>query len=127
MSARWTKTDLRTLRSQIDGFALFNGLYHSPEAIRSAIEAERLAIVLDGLRSFRETLRDRAERNRGASEHFAANPGIYGDSTPEMIERFAGLAAGDERAVARLDRLLVRVEVDGLPEGVVDYVPESLR
>ena len=107
---RWTKRDL----------------YRSSREIARVIEARRLDVVLSGLRSFRATLRERGERSRETSSHFEANPSIYGNSTPEMIERFARLATEDLAAANRLDGLIARIESVGLPEELRDY-PDRVK
>lgn len=124
---KWTKRDLKLLRDQLEHFVTFNALYRSTGEIARAIAERRSDVVLSGLRSFRATFLERGERNREASDHFAANPSIYGDSTPEMVERFARLATGDLRAADRLARLIARVESDGLPEEIRGYLPDRVR
>ncbi len=55
--------------------------------------------------------------------HYREHPEVYGDSTPEMIDRFTGLAAESRKDVARADALLAKIAAHGLPAEVVDFDP----
>ena len=125
MSGRWTKTDVRTLRSQLDGFVLENRMYHPMERICSAVASRRSEIVVGGLRGFRGLFEERAAKNEQAWRHFESHLAVYGSSTPEMIERFKGLADKDAKAAAKTGKLIARVEAEGLPAEVVGYAPDG--
>jgi hypothetical protein len=122
----WTKTDIRTLRQQIDTFALFNRAADA-ETFASIIDANRVAIILSGLRVFRAMFSERETKDREAAEHFRTHPNIYGDSTPEMIERFTGLAADAAKAGRKLDAIVKHVETEPLPDDVATYQPTMRR
>ncbi len=126
MIGKWTKRDLKLLRDQLEHFVTFHSLYRTTAEITLLIEGNRLTIIIGGLRSLRETYAERAERNREAVVHFERNPGIYGNSTPEMIERFSGFADDDAKAVWKIDRVLGRLESEGLPSEVSDFTPDRL-
>lgn len=126
---QWTKTAIRSLCSQVDSFWLGHrlGLTREREpAFVAFIHANRLAIVLGGLRSFRGLLDSRMTSHRETAEH-ARTSGVWGSSTDMMVERFTKLAADTGRDLAKLDALIGRVEADGLPAEVVGYMPEALR
>lgn len=119
----WTKTALRALTQQIDMFVLSNRLYVPTDAIRRDVEARRLEITLSGLRGFAAMLSERAESSRGTARHAEANPHIWGDSTPEMIERFSVLAKGEQKDADKCAALVARLEAVGLPAEVATYFP----
>lgn len=120
--SKWTKKDTRTVKQQIDHYVLFNRMYYPAEVMRRDIESRRVAIVCGNLIGFGSMLRSRAEENQRASDHFREHPSIYGESTPEMVERFAKLAAEDSKGAEKAEALALRVEREGLPEEASGYL-----
>ncbi len=125
MTRKWTKIDIRTLRSQLDTFMLQERMYYPKERICAAIASKRSEIIVGNLRGFRDMLAERAAKNEEAWKHFESHPTIYGSSTPEMVERFKGLADQDAKGVRKANRLIERVQSEGLPVEVAGYVPEE--
>lgn len=129
VAKRWTKTAIRSLCSQVDSFWLGHRLGLRPERVPAFVDfirANRVAIVVGGLRSFRGLLGSRMTSQRETAEH-ARTSGVWGLSTDEIVERFTKLAAGTGRDLAKVDALIARVEAEGLPDEVVGYLPEALR
>lgn len=114
-SKRWTKIVIKTLRNQLDHFLLHHGPYHPRASLLAHLrDAKRKEeIVLAGLAGFATMIEERAQRSAETAEHFRTHPKVYGDSTPEMIERFAKLAKDDERAAKKLRVLAARVQEEG--------------
>lgn len=123
---RWTKKDLEILRNQFSTFVLQYELYAPKEAIRKAIEENRQVIVLNGLASFRSLLSERKSSDEETARHFEAHPSIYGESNPEMIERFRTSARDLEKDLKKLDSIVERIQSEGLPEEVLRYMPERV-
>lgn len=126
---KWFKKDLRFLTGQVDQFVLFHTPYVSgdkSQVFRDAIERNRLQIILDGARSVAGMLREREQQDEKTAGHFEANPIIYGDSTPEMVLRFRRLAQEARKDAARIEHIIRRLETEGLPPELADYLPERL-
>lgn len=119
----WKKWEVRKMQGALTAFVVSQRLYRTVEWMRAAVEGHRQEIVRAETESLRRIFADRADSNLKASEHFRLHPEVYGDSTPEMVKRFADLAAGDFAAESRLLRLLDRLEVLGLPDEVVAFDP----
>jgi hypothetical protein len=124
-SKKWTKKDIKTLCGQLMTFLLQNNLYHSADAIRGAIAANRKQIIVSNLRGMESLFSERATKNQEASDHFAKNPQVYGASTPEMIERFATLAKENRAAAAKTASLIARIESETLPAEVEAFDPTA--
>ena len=133
-TTRWTKKDLRTLTSQIDTWMLLNrplGSHNGGDfaaAVRDALTPEaRACIVINGLTAGLSREQERAQSDADTAKHFAAHPGIYRDSTPEMIARFEGLAEESRKAARYIATLIARVEREPLPAEVLAYDPCARR
>lgn len=112
---RWTKKDLKLCTDQLQNHILFNRLYYPVDAIKADIRVRRRAIVEVGLASFASMFKDRAQKNADTAKYFEEHPEIYGASTPEMVKRFADLAAGDAKAAASIQKVIDRVAAEDLP------------
>lgn len=123
---RWTKKDISFLKNKLLFFVLFHEMYWPRDRIRAVIEEHRHTIVLGGVRSFRGLLADRSKSYRESVEHFRTHPSVYGNSTPEIIERFTRLADECDADVAKLDQMIERVEAEGLPPEVLEHMPERV-
>lgn len=124
----WARGDVKSLKGQLDWHVLHYELYYSRAAIRASIEAPgaRQRIVVSGLRGFRAMLVERERSQRDAADSFARTR-VYGAATPEMVERFAGLADGCLADIAKLNWMIARVEIEGLPVEVEAYLPERVE
>src|SRR5688572_28534620 len=78
------------------------------------LATKRVDIVRAGLRSLVTLATDRAKVNRASIAHFREHA-PYGKSTPEVIERFERMAAEEEKGAAWIEKLLARIEAEGLP------------
>jgi hypothetical protein len=127
--AKWTKADVKRLRGAIDSWWLCNRPLSGPaseallERASEVIAEHRVAIAIAGIRELRGIARDRAVEDRKTAEHFRQHPNVYGSHTPEMIARFETSAAEGDRSVNLADRLIARVEAEGLPPEVSGYDP----
>lgn len=121
---RWTKKDIRTLQDQLMSFVLQYELYVDPGTLLTALERDRLTIVLNGLRGFRSLLVDRLTQYGQTADHFETHPAIYGEATREMVERFRSYHRETARDLGKLDRLIARVEAEGLPPEVSSHMPD---
>jgi hypothetical protein len=83
----------------------------------------RAAIACAHLRGLASLAADRAKRSRETAEHARANPDVWRDGTAEIVARFERLAGEDERGVAGLEKLVARIEAEGLPPEVEAYDP----
>jgi hypothetical protein len=95
------------------------------EAFRAGLPARRLDLVLAGLAERIVWHERHAASDRATAEHFRAPPGIYGDATPEMIERFTAGAAKYDKGAAWFRALLERVAREGLPPVVAEFDPTA--
>ena len=122
MTKCWYKKDLKTLKQQIDTFRMQNGLYYPEERISAFIEEHKKDVVVSNLTAFKNHLDDRAQESQETSDHYK-NVVTWGseEHRAEMVERFQKLADGDNKAVARIDGLLKRIEEEGLPQEVLEY------
>jgi hypothetical protein len=121
--SKWSKKDIKTLQQQLMSFVFVNELFYPPAQMREAIEGRRMSIILDGLGEHLARLADRKLRDLETAEHFRTHPTIYGMSTPEMVDRFMRLAKDCETEMRKTDRLLKRVEREGLPPEVAQHMP----
>lgn len=136
---RWTKKVIRELRSQLEGFVLFNEMYAPRERIETFIAENRLQIVENGLEAWRKLLAERATSSLATSEHYKKMAPIWkaetlqtrGEKAAEKSEasaletsaRFAQHAVDEEKAVTYVEKLLARVRAEGLPPEVASYTP----
>lgn len=132
---RWYKKDIKSMRGAIDSWLLVNrpaphkGIAGQSLGFRDAARAhlsdleKRKAVVLGDIRMLRNRAKERGQENTEAARHFEANPAIYGNSTPMMVERFDQLAAENAKGVTKLNKLLARIEEEGMPPEVVAYDP----
>lgn len=125
MAKKWTKKDIKSLCSQLDSVWLFERMYYPSAVICDVIEKNRKKLVINGLRGFQNMARERGQRERETVEH-AKTSGVWGNGTQEMIERFTKLAEESEKDVAKIDALVARIELEGLPPEVEAYLPEGL-
>lgn len=95
------------------------------EAWRTGLDEHRLRLVLAGIRERIAWHEHHAAESRGTVAHFQAHPELYGRSTPEMVERFTGLAAKYDKGAAWFRALLERAEADGLPSEVTAFDPTA--
>jgi hypothetical protein len=137
---RWTKKAIRELRSQLNSFVLAHEMYYPAERIRTVIEEKRLEIVTGGLEGWIKLLKERAESDRATSAHYAKMaPGWleetrakFGEkqaeksaaSNAETVERFAKMAADNDKAVAYVERVIAKLKAEGLPPEVASYIPK---
>lgn len=58
------------------------------------------------------------------AEHPIANPHVWGKSTDYIVQRFQNLALEDSKASEKARMLADRVESEGLPAEVDEYIPD---
>lgn len=129
---KWTKKDLASLKAALAHWWLFNKMYLRPGLTCANVFArmpleERQRIVVGQFKGDANMFEERALEHCGhrmTHEHAKANPHIWGDSTAEIIERFQRLERETLAAAAKLRALAERVESEGLPAEVVEFVPE---
>lgn len=118
--AKWTKVDVKTIASQLTSFHLMHRMYAPADVIRAKIEAETTSVVVSGLEGWVAYESGRARENDETASHFAANPNVWGDSTPEMVARFRKMSADSRKGAERARKLAERVRIEGVP-------PEALE
>lgn len=116
-----TKKQIKEFRSAIDFYFLY---YKAPRSI-SAEGLARTAMRM-WLREVvaRELLR--TEEYQKASRHFDDNPDIYGESTSEMVNRFALFASDSRKAMTRAEKALAALPSLELPSDVIAYAQAAL-
>lgn len=131
---RWTKKSIQEMRSQIDAVVLRydlpgnltsrSGAAERRAKLRAAIQEHRQSIVVGGLTGFRTMLEDRAKSQEETRDHYRAHTTL----DPEDIvgERFEKLAKETRWSIQYIDRLIARIEAEGLPPEVVEYMPERI-
>lgn len=118
----WTKSDRKRAWTALDGWRLMNGSVSQRAEVPVEPELQVLAAVRH-LKMLRGLYVDRAQSNRDTARHFEANPTIYGDTTPEMVKRFDDLAVEEDKGIAALDKLVARLEAEGMPPAPDDWKP----
>ena len=118
---KWYKKDIKILKNQIDTFFLQHSLYYSREVIARSLQKNRQEIVTVNLSAFRDHIAERMQSSHETAEHYKNVTWGSEEYRAEMVERFQKLADGDNKAVARIDGLLKRIEEEGLPQEVLDY------
>ncbi len=124
---KWTKKEIKAVQGSLDSFWLFNRLYYPAKAIAFDIDSRRQDIVCAHLKAFAGMVTERAKRSEESAEHAEKNPHVWGKSTPEMVERFRGMAAEDMKGVAWNLKLVAKIDANGLPPECLDYLPEALQ
>lgn len=81
--------------------------------------------MVHNAKNFKNLLTVRAKEDRETAEH-ARVTDVHGSLSEEITERFTKLADECDKDIARIDHLLERIEVEGLPEEVENYMPEGL-
>jgi hypothetical protein len=128
---KWTKTDIETLCNCLFSFYVVNrplshvGYDVAMEKIRASISEHRKDIVLDGIRSARQTC---AARYRTACETIGNQIVRFTEygKPDELIDRFTRLAREEDTAEKKLEALLHRMLDEGLPPEVEAYDPVSI-
>ncbi len=128
-AVRWTKVEIKAMTGAIDSTLYTMGGPEPRDGFRDQFTAllatQRTEVVREGIGMLRGIAAEREKKDADAAVHFRVHPEVYGDSTPEMIERFTGLAEEARKDVARADALLAKIEASGLPAEVVGYDPFS--
>lgn len=120
----YTKKQIEAMRSAIIGAWLsLRDMGMPAEVFSRALAEKRSSVVLGGLRERIAWHQSHVAESRGTAQHFRAHPEVYGQSTPEMIERFEVAAAKYDKGAAWFRVLEQRVESDGLPPEVIVYDP----
>lgn len=129
--AKWTKKDIAELCQTLSTFWLVNRplrdslseTLNAADKVRQVLNTHRTKIVIDGLLDFRSLCEKREERDQGAADHFKAHPEVYGSSTPEMISRFEKLAENSRKDIRKIEKLIERINAEGLPLEVMTFDP----
>jgi hypothetical protein len=134
VTTKWTKRDLKSLRGAIDHWWLFNRMYLRQGVTIADVFAampagERARIVVSHFRGFANMLEERATGHCGykqTHEHYESKRELdgWGDVT-EIVERFKKLEIETLADVAKIRALISRVEAEGLPEEIANYVPRE--
>jgi hypothetical protein len=127
----WTKKDIKVLCQAISTFWLVNrplgdSLAEHERAlaeVRAYLAEHREEVVCAGVAELGGIAAERARQNQETAYHFRSHPEVYGKSTPEMIERFTRFAAENHRDLAWAEKLVARVQAEGLPPEVVAFDP----
>lgn len=154
---RWTKREIKQLCSALDSFLLCNrpiesmSMANQPrrEAFNAwldkALGEHRVEVVVAEVRSLRNLFARRADESRKTAEHYRTHPELYGEPSKmiwdgdrrtyisrdaaiaQVVDRFNGYAAEEDKAVQISDRLIARIETEGLPPEVLSYDPRTPR
>ena len=122
---KWSQKDIRRLVQQLSSWWLFNSMYMKPDVtlahVWDTMPLEvRTKIVIGGLRGFQSMAAERADSSRKTSAHYAKNF----PECEDVVDRFAKLAVEDDKAAAACQKLIDRVELDGLPPEVATWRPD---
>lgn len=128
---KWTKKDIRTLCNQIMTFYVMNrplgdsssAYANFQSALATHLERFRTEVVLGGLRGWVSMSTSRADQYQRTADNAIANPHVWGKSTCETVDRFEKLAAESRKAIRLTEKLIARVEAEGLPPEVVAFEP----
>lgn len=93
--------------------------------VRQCLQARRAEVVCQGIANLGNIALERLQKNSDFVEHLRSHPGVYGKSTPEMIERFDNLARENHKDAERARTLIARIEAEGLPPEVIAFDPVS--
>jgi hypothetical protein len=137
---KWTKKAIRELRSQLETFVLFHEMYYPAEKIREVIEERRRDLVLAGLEGRIELLKERAKSDRATATHYAEAGPRWAEETRqkhgdkraeesartilEVVARFTKMADENDKAVAYVEKLIAKIQIEGLPPEVASYIPK---
>lgn len=125
MSAKWSKREVKAVRSALDGFALTMQSFYPASALRAELAARRRARAVEGIARLVE-IRDRYCDEALATAAHAKSSRVWGDSTEEMFDRFTTLAAEHEKVAAWYRALAARLEAGEFPPELDDYLPPSI-
>lgn len=128
----WRKGEIRTLCNQVAHWWTFNAMYLRTGVTREQVFATmplsvRIGIVVGGLRGFQSMAGDRAQRSREMADHYRGcwpDTGQPRDPDGSFAAKCLESAADDDAAALACQRLIDRVESEGLPPEVVAFVPE---
>lgn len=131
-ATKWTKKAIEALCTQLSSWWCFNALYLEPgvktEDVWDTMPLEvRIKIVIGGLRNFHALLSERAAKYRETAAHYAgvwADTGRPRDLDGELQTRFSTGAAEADKDAAIVQKLIDRVDAEGLPPEVVTWRPE---
>lgn len=131
----YTKKDINTLKTILNGAILesrplgdsISARVEWAARIREKLPSLRYEIIVAGLKSSVAVAHSRAYEYEKTASHFTANPQVYGKSTKEVVDRFAGYGAREIKSVASLGKLLRKVCVEGLPFELQTYVPDMVK
>lgn len=119
----WTKGDRKRVWGAVDSWRSCN----RPDPSRGRLAelptdpALLVAIAKSWLGGLKGLGAERAQKNREFVQHLHDHPNVYGKSTPEMVERFTKLAEADEKGVSQLDKLIARLDAEGMPPKPDDW------
>lgn len=116
----WTKTDRKRAWTALNGWRLCHGSVSQPAEIPDDPAVQALAAIWD-LTILCGIYEERAISDEMAARHFEAHPNVYGENTPEMIERFDNLAIETRKSIVKLQKLIARIEANGMPPKPDDY------
>ncbi len=128
---RWYKKDVKAMLGALDHVWLvaqplpsMMGLAAGAldEARGRFVALDRARLVIGHFANLAALFESRAKEQADAVVSFVETR-AYGDSTEMMVERFEKLAAGTRKDVARLHKLIERIENEGLPAEVVEFDP----
>ena len=130
----WTKIDIKAMKQALSTAYLKCRAFdvRDREAQRDKFltvlePAVRTLVVISGIAELMVMFEGRAKENDGAADHFTKHPNVYGKATPEMIERFRGLAGEARKAAAKAKKLIDKINAEGLPQEVLEYDPTNPR
>jgi hypothetical protein len=123
-----TKKQIKAMQSALTGAWLTLRDMGLPAAVFSArLPEKRLELVLGGVRELAAMNEGRAVECRATAAHFTAHPSVYGEATPEIVDRFTALAAKYDKDAAWFRAMEQRIASEGLPPDVVGFDPTATR
>lgn len=130
---KWTKKEIASLCSGIDGYWLksrpLNDSLKEHAAVRERVEwvlknpLDRLAIVLAHVREFEQLYAWRYREYCESIGNAIARPTVWGAGTAEMVDRFTKLAREEDAGRALATALREKVLKEGLPPEVLAHDP----
>lgn len=129
---KWSKKDLKTLVQQLSSWWSARSMFLKSDVTLADVWdtmplAVRMGAVVGELRDRQSMFAKRAHKDREMVEHYAGmwvDSGTPRDSDGTMRERFADLARQSEASASACQKLIDRVEAQGLPAEVAAWRPD---
>ena len=127
--AKWTKREISAMTSAIRGFVAYKRMYvdlSTPEAkawFMSAIENLRVEIIRADLRGIVERSEASVKNHQWSIDRAHEEPRPFKRLTQELLDKWHGFLATEQKTIAWTNKLLARIETEPLPDEVLAFDP----